>query len=1017
MALTEDSALYRMSIPELEEFYESFMRKEELSEAAIACIKQKIREQRPRCQTVQQVDELTTNLFSWAWNYDAPLGKNPERQAQVWVSDADRQSGMYIVGEQGTGKSSLLEKLIIRDIYYGFPVIVIDPHGDLILHVIGHLPESKLKNTYLLNMEDESHPFGVNSLAGTKYQTSIAQTQAVDRVMHMFAVLWGEMLLTQRDLPRYLRLATLVLLVNPGTTLVDMYYFLRDDHDQLRQKLLKNVTDPDIRQFWEQYASKSPSVRRRELEPLLYRLEALFLGRSLVKNIVGQSATTIDFRRAIENKEIILIRLPLKTLPQDAALVGTMLVAQIREAIFSFADTPQERRPSYSIFIDEFQNFISTDIKEIFAEGRKFGSRLCVAHQRPDQLPEDLFAAALSAKTKLCFRVTKAAREMAPIFMQQATKVRKEDIDPHPVSHLLTYPHKNETVARFVDLYLRSVSMLPKRFEVSNWEASYGASQMATDFALNIIGYMTNWPPDRPKVDNPLPYLDPFLYKVQVEQNPSLPIPLEVVIGFSDSGVGYYKLLDEKIRSEVLFALLEVNDPARYRGKLPGKREQADPLIDLLINLRAVMAVLAADPIGETRAETKAEVEQRIIHLPNREALVSVGERVSHVRTHDTYKPKSYEELKERALIIIDNSYQKYCRPKDEVERKIQARLGAKANEKADTIAAVGSLAVPEPEPAAPQKPEKQTAQSIPASMDTMNVLSIQMRAREIDPDTTILAALGEHYVLTIKQWMRLFSWGSYPRATQYFKELKDNDLIYRKNREGRGGTLVEGDWFFLLTKGANELLRRRQDNPLFRLEPNEAERASGDTLVHTYLVNEILIHLRLLEREHPDKIKIEQINHERSMRRVYLEALSDTKLYPDGFLRLLIPTLNGLKRRHTFIELQHTTQRDGANWKTKCRKYLALFEQASLLEHFFSTRTPQVLVITMDAQYAAYHKQWTEEVLVEQGAKGQAFSNRFLIGSYDTGISDMNVTPEQFFCTPRFYIPFEDVPCAGIGT
>ncbi len=129
---------------------------------------------------------------------------------------------------------------------------------------------------------------------------------------------------------------------------------------------------------------------------------------------------------------------------------------------------------------------------------------------------------------------------------------------------------------------------------------------------------------------------------------------------------------------------------------------------------------------------------------------------------------------------------------------------------------------------------------------------------------------------------------GSYPRATQYFKELKDNDMIYRKDREGRGGTLVEGDWFFLLTKGANELLRRRQDSPLFRLEPNEAERASGDTLVHTYLVNEILIHLRLLERSHPEIVKIEQIDHERSMRRYYLAALADSKLYPDGFVRLL---------------------------------------------------------------------------------------------------------------------------------
>jgi hypothetical protein len=177
--------------------------------------------------------------------------------------------------------------------------------------------------------------------------------------------------------------------------------------------------------------------------------------------------------------------------------------------------------------------------------------------------------------------------------------------------------------------------------------------------------------------------------------------------------------------------------------------------------------------------------------------------------------------------------------------------------------------------------------------------------------------------------------------------------------------------------------VRRKQATPLFRLEQNEAEKTSGDTVVHTYLVNELLIHLRLLERLHPGIITIERLDHERSMRRTYLTALgADAKLYPDGFLRLLVPTPNGLKRRYTFLELQHTTQKDEANWKTKCRKYLTLFEHEDHLETFFSTRTPRVLVITMDAEYVVHHKQWTEEVLAGEGSRGRGYSNRFLIGA-----------------------------------
>ncbi len=456
-----------------------------------------------------------------------------------------------------------------------------------------------------------------------------------------------------------------------------------------------------------------------------------------------------------------------------------------------------------------------------------------------------------------------------------------------------------------------------------------------------------------------------------------------------------------------------LNGKKEYNDTLASITTQKENFLTFLITFRQVMRYLAENPIGKATVQSPAEIANMLANLPRRAAFVRSGQAVATITTETTPERVPASIFDSRVKRIQSATHTKYCIPAAEVEQEIMQRLGRADVAKQEAEA--GSERV-ESEPPTLQEPVEQTAKPIPTSMDTMNVLYAQLRAKEIDPDTTILASLGEHYVLTIKQWMKLFAWGSYPRATQYFKELKDNDMIYRKDREGRGGTLVEGDWFFLLTKGANELLRRRQDSPLFRLEPNEAERASGDTLVHTYLVNEILIYLRLLERSHPEIVKIEQIDHERSMRRYYLAALADSKLYPDGFVRLLVPTPNGLKQRHSFLELQHTTQRDEANWKTKCRKYLELFDQADVLNKFFSTRTPQVLVITMEAAYIAYHKQWTEEVLAERGDRGRAYGNRFLIGAYDTGISDMTLLPEQFFCAPRFSIPFLSTPHAVFG-
>ncbi len=134
--------------------------------------------------------------------------------------------------------------------------------------------------------------------------------------------------------------------------------------------------------------------------------------------------------------------------------------------------------------------------------------------------------------------------------------------------------------------------------------------------------------------------------------------------------------------------------------------------------------------------------------------------------------------------------------------------------------------------------------------------------------------------------------------------------------------------------------------------------------------------------------------------------------VYLDGFLWLLVLTPNGLKRRHMFLELQHTTQKDKHNWQTKVRKYKDLFDRGDNLVQFFSTRTSQVLVVTMDTQYVASHKQWTEEVLRREGDRGRAYGDRFHIGSYVNTVSET-----EFFLTPRFAIPFQDRPCSLFGT
>src|SRR2546421_9504863 len=143
---------------------------------------------------------------------------------------------------------------------------------------------------------------------------------------------------------------------------------------------------------------------------------------------------------------------------------------------------------------------------------------------------------------------------------------------------------------------------------------------------------------------------------------------------------------------------------------------------------------------------------------------------------------------------IREHTREKYCTPRLEVEREIQARLVAKEAEKADAGDATGSVAGAEPEPleapepetqtpepTAQQEPEEQTPKPLPASMDTMNVLSAHLRAKEIDPDTTILAALGEHYVMTLNNGCGCLPGKPTPRQQRILKRFVNKASFFIK--------------------------------------------------------------------------------------------------------------------------------------------------------------------------------------------------------------------------------------------
>ena len=603
------------------------------------------------------LDSLSAEEREHLFRTNSPLGFHPDAGDELLLEDKDRFAGMYVLGVQGVGKSGLLENLIIHDAEVGNAVIVLDPHGDLVSHCLAELPSYRIPQTYVLDMEDEAYPFGANVFAAGSLTTDVQRSQAVDRIMHVFEVLWADVL-SQQHLPRYVRAATITLLANPGATLVDMHAFLLDP--DVRYRMLQHVTDPTVRLFWtSQYDNLTPAEQTRRVQPLINRLEALFMGRGLVRNIVGQRRTTINFRRAIENREIVLIKLPIKTVAQDARLVGTILLSQLYAAVFSFGDIPEAERPGVSLYVDEFQHFATPDFASLFTEGRKFGVRLTLAHQYRDQLPSFLQQSTLTARTKVCFRTTS---DDAPSMAKEFPAAEGD----FALSRRATKDLLNSTadfppvVREFVETYLRHI---PRNADV----------EIQTSAGLYEL--MNGSKPIKIKRDNPLGHLDTLFYEVMASQNPSVPIPGEAVEGLAGGGGGF----NEAVKWWNTGALSkDLHDfPRHLVGRHPSggglywvrRPESAkERLWHCLFHLRMTMHYLAGHPVGK-RVAGSGNVAGMLTQLPARCAFVKSDKAVGVIRTHDTAPKLTGDELARRLFAIREQTRATYCHPRAEVEK------------------------------------------------------------------------------------------------------------------------------------------------------------------------------------------------------------------------------------------------------------------------------------------------------------------------------------------------------------
>lgn len=328
------------------------------------------------------------------------------------IFQKDRILHTYIIGKTGAGKTNLLTTLILQDIIHGRGCAVFDVHGDLLSNILKHIPHDRIKDVVHIDIANPYMNYRYNPMRKVSDEKkSLVIGGLLDAFKKLWKGAWGI------KLEHILRYIMLTLLAQPKSNLSDIPRIIHDA--QFREHCLSNITNKEIRRFWE---SEFPKYSKNDLIPILNKVGA-FLAHPSIKRFLITNTRDISLRACIDQSKIVLIDISKGKIGIDAShLIGSILITSFANAAFTRIDTQEEERVPFHIFLDEFQNYTSPSISGILSELRKFKISLTLANQYLYQLDSDIKNAVLgNVGTLISFRTGQQdakylAQEMYPTF-------------------------------------------------------------------------------------------------------------------------------------------------------------------------------------------------------------------------------------------------------------------------------------------------------------------------------------------------------------------------------------------------------------------------------------------------------------------------------------------------------------------------------------------------------------------------------------------------------------------------
>lgn len=322
------------------------------------------------------------------------------QQKKFGIKLDDRRRHFYVIGKTGMGKTVLLKNMAVQDIMAGHGVGFVDPHGEAAEELLDFIPSSRINDVIYFNPADLEFPIAFNIMEQVRPEF---RHLVAGGLMGVFKKIWPDVWSARMEY--ILNNCILALLEYPGATLLGVNRMLADP--EYRKKVVEKITDPVIKAFWVQEYARYTQRYEVEATAAIQNKVGQFISAPLIRNIIGQTHSSVDMRKVMDEQKILIMNLSKGRIGEDnSRLLGALMITKLQLAAMSRVDMPEEQRKDFFLYIDEFQNFATEAFVNILSEARKYRLALILGHQYISQMDEKVRDAVFgNVGTIVTFRV------------------------------------------------------------------------------------------------------------------------------------------------------------------------------------------------------------------------------------------------------------------------------------------------------------------------------------------------------------------------------------------------------------------------------------------------------------------------------------------------------------------------------------------------------------------------------------------------------------------------------------